>query len=155
MTSSRQRTSSVVLAGLVLTLGLFGCSGTTTGNGADNPLGASSNEPGTGAVPNLGSGTVAGVTVSGASLRKNGSGIAVLAGVTSDHPDRLVRITSNYTEPFTLPKPLAVLKGTTTAIDPTTAVLRPAGPIDDGATVAVSFTFATAGVVQVYASYHT
>lgn len=155
MTSSRRRTSSVALAGLVLALGLCGCSGTTTGNGNDNPLGASSNEPGSGSVPHLGTSTVAGVTVAGASLRKSGPGIAVLATVTSDHPDRLVSISSNYTEPATLPKPMAVLPGTTTTIDPTTAILRPSGPIDDGATVAVSFTFATAGSVQVYATYHT
>jgi hypothetical protein len=154
MTSSRRRTTSVALTGLVLLLGLSACSGTSTSN-QDNPLGATSNQPAAGSAPQLGSSTVAGVTVSATSLRKSGSGIAVLASVTSDHPDRLVRIGSNYTAPVTLTKPLAVLKGTTTTIDSTTAVLQPSGPIDDGATVAVSFTFATAGLVQVYATYRT
>jgi hypothetical protein len=143
--------ASVALGALALTVSLGDCGG--TGATDQNPLGASSNQPAVGPVPQLGTNTVRGVTVSSANLRKSGSNIAVLAGVTSTHPDRLVRISSNYTDPLTLRQPIAVLPGTTTAIDPTTAVLRPSGPIDDGATVAVSFTFATAGVVQVYATY--
>ena len=91
--------------------------------------------------------------MTGTSLRKNGPGIGVLAVVTSDHPDRLVSIASNYTQTAVLPQPLPVTPGTPTTIDPTTAVLQKLGPIDDGATVAVTFTFATAGPVQVYATY--
>ena len=145
----------VALAAATVAVGLSACSGTSTGGaGNQNPVGASTNQPVPGSVPQLGTTTVAGVTVGGTTLRKDGSGIAVLATVTSDHPDRLVSITSNYTTPTTLPQPLAVLQGATTTIDQTTALLQPAGPIDNGATVEVSFRFATAGIVQVYATYH-
>lgn len=138
------------LLGAVLIVTLGACSQSTNGSGG---VGATDNQPVATSGLRLGGSSVAGVTVSGTSLVKSGSGIAVLATISSTHPDRLLSISSNYTVPAALPQPLAVEPGAAVTIGPTTVVLRPNGPIDDGATVAVSFTFATAGVVQVYGTY--
>jgi hypothetical protein len=152
----RRPAAAAVGALLVLTLGA--CSGTTSTGGSGGTdgsggVGATDNQPVATSGLGLGGGSVAGVSVAGTSLKKSGAGIAVFATVTGVHPDRLVGMTSNYTTPATLLKPVAVSPGTPTRIDATTAVLQPNGPIDDGATVAVTFTFATAGIVQVYGTY--
>jgi hypothetical protein len=128
------------------------CSGTT--GGEEGPVQVSSAMPaGNAPAPGLGSATIGGITVTGASLQKSGPGIGVVAVVNTTRPDRLVSIASNYTQTAVLPQPVPVMPGTPTTIDPTTAVLQKLGTIDDGATVSITFTFATAGPVQVFATY--
>jgi hypothetical protein len=145
----RSLAAAALLATALLTTA---CSGTTAGE--EGPVQVSSASPAAGApVPGLGSAAAGGITLSAVSLRRSGSGIAVIGAVTSTHPDRLISIASNYTETAVLPAPVPVTPAAPTTIDPATVVLRPSGPIDDGATVSVILTFATAGTVQVFATY--
>jgi hypothetical protein len=146
-TSHRCLGVAALLAAALLTTA---CSGTT--GGEQGPVQVSSATPaGNAPAPGLGSATTGGITATAASLQKNGPGIGVVAVVNTARPDRLVSIASNYTQTAVLPQPVPVMPGTPTTIDPTTAVLQKLGPIDDGATV--TFTFATAGPVQVFATY--
>ena len=152
MTRSLPRATAAAVLGVSILLSAAACSGTT--GGEEGPVQVSSASPaGDAPVPGLGSATVSGITISAVSLRRSGPGIAVIAAVMSTHPDQLISIGSNYTQTAVLPAPLRVSPAAPTTIDQTTAVLRPAGPIDDGATVSVTFTFATAGAVQVFGTY--
>ncbi len=130
---------------------LSGCAGTT--GGEQGPVQVSSGEPVAGNVPGLGSAAVGGVTVTGLGLHGPARAITLSGQVTSARADRLVAVVSNYTQPANLPQPLAVPAGAPVVLDAATVQLRPNGPIDDGATVAVTLTFATAGPVQVFATY--
>src|SRR4051812_24788126 len=142
----------LALTAVAIAFGITACGGTT--GGEQGPVDVTGNQPVAGGGLHLGSGSSAGVTITDASLHASGSGVVVVASVSADHPDQLVSIVSNYTARAILPKPLPVSPGRPTAIDSTTAVLQPVGPIDDGATVAVSFDFRHAGMVAVYATYH-
>jgi hypothetical protein len=147
--TKRSLAAAALLAAALLTTA---CSGTT--GGEEGPVQVSSATPaGNAPAPGLGSATAGGVTVTAATLQKSGPGIGVVAVVNATHPDRLVSIASNYTQTAVLPQPVPVTPGAPTTIDPTTAVLQKLGTIDDGATVSVTFTFATAGPVQVFATY--
>lgn len=143
--------AAAALALIAVAFTVSGCAGTT--GGEEGPVQVSSAEPADGSAPGLGSATAGGITVSGAALKGTGPGIAVLAQVTAAGADELVSLGSNYTRTTVLPRPLPVGPGTPTTVDATTAVLQPAGPIDDGATVSVVFTFRTAGPIQVFGTY--
>jgi hypothetical protein len=152
MTRSPSRAAAAAVLGLATLLSVTACSGTT--GGEQGPVEVSSATPASGPVPGVGSATAGGITLSAVGLQRSGSGIAVIASITSTHPDRLVSIGSNYTQTDVLPQPIPVTATAPTTIDPATTVLRPLGTIDDGATVSVTFTFATAGPVQAFGTYH-
>jgi hypothetical protein len=155
MSTSPHRHRSVHLlaavAAAACALSTSACAGTT--GGEEGPVEVSSEQPASGAVPALGSATVGPVTTSGVTLQGSGTHVAVLGQITSTTADQLVSVASNLTETTVLPQPLDVRPGKALALDPAGILLRPVGGLDDGATVAVTFTFRTVGPVQVFATY--
>src|SRR4051812_34363264 len=136
---------------LVLGLSLSSCAGTS--GGEQGPVDVSSATPASGSAPGLGSATVGPISVSDVAMHGTGSALFVTGTVRTTTSDALASIGSNYTATSVLRRLVAIPANTPFPIDSGTTTLRPNGPIDPGATVAVTFTFQRVGAVQVFATY--
>lgn len=132
---------------------LAGCAGSS--GGEEGPVQVSSATPASGSAPQIGTATAGPVTVSNVALHGGPATLAVTGSVTDSgpQPDQLTSVASNYTSASVLPTPLTVAPGRPLTLAPGSVTLRTTGRIDPGATVAVTFTFRSAGSTQVFATY--
>jgi hypothetical protein len=146
----RRRATSVALA---LLAGVAGCSSAGGGGSSPNTAGSATVVPG--AVPKLGQGSAGGISITAATIVRTGTKLAVTAQLHNEQtkPDELTQVGSNVGPTLALAAPVHIPAGGTVSIDGTTAVLEQTGRLEPGGTVALSFQFNDAGVIQVFSSF--
>jgi hypothetical protein len=132
-----------------------GCSSAGGGSSAPNTAGSASVVPGE--APKLGEGAGGGISITGTSIVRTGTKLAVTAQIHSDEstPDELVQVGSNVGPTLALSSPVHIPAGGTVSIGghATQVVLTQSGRLEPGGTVALSLQFGTAGAVQVFSSF--
>lgn len=150
----RLRLAAAICALLGSFVALTGCSG-SGGSAAPNTAGSASVVPGE--APKLGDGGGGGISISGTSIVRTGTKLAVTAQIHSDEstPDELTAVGSNVGPTLALASPLQIPAGGTVSIGVhgTQVVLTQSGRLEAGGTVALSLQFGSAGAVQVFSSF--
>jgi hypothetical protein len=153
---ARRRPPAAACALLGLLGLLAGCSNSGSGGGAvPNTAGSASVVPGE--APKLGEGAGGGISVTGTSIVRTGTKLAISAQIHSDEstPDELTAVGSNVGPTLALASPLKIPAGGTVSIggQGTRVVLTQSGRLEPGGTVALSMQFGSAGNVQVFSSF--
>ena len=139
-------------------LGLLGlASGCSNSGSASTPNSAGSASAVPGAAPKLGEGAGGGISVTGTSIVRTGTQLAVTAQVHNGQStaDALTLVGSNVGPTLTLAAPVQIPAGSTVSIGGAAArvVLVQSGRLSPGGTVALSFQFNGAGAIQVFSSF--
>lgn len=131
-----------------------GCSSAGTGSSPDT-AGSATVVPGE--APKLGDGGSGGISITGTSIVRTGTRLAVTAQIHSEEstPDELTAVGSNVGPTLTLATPLQIPAGGTVSIGGhgSRLVLTQSGRLEPGGTVALSWQFGSAGAVQVFSSF--
>jgi hypothetical protein len=143
----------VALLGLLAALA--GCSSAGPGTGTPpNTAGSATVVPG--AVPKLGQGSGGGISITGTSIVRTGTKLAITAQIRNEQSsaDELTQVGSNVGPTLTLTTPVHLPAGSTVSISGAAkVVVQQSGRLEPGGTVALSFQFNTAGEVQVFSSF--